>query len=109
WLLVGKLVVVFNLLLEAVQFGFKLRDEFMLVRVVVNIAQFVWIPYEVIKFPLVLFPEVNQFVRRGADAVVGAGVMVALVVIVPVVIAGPPTSREVPFQQGHEAFALHFG
>src|SRR4051794_22914541 len=71
-LLVGKLVLVLQRFLQAIKFLLQLSHHLLLGRVAVQVVQFVGILSQVIKFPLVLLPEVNQFVSPGADAIVSA-------------------------------------
>ena len=62
---------------------------------------------EVVEFPLIFFPKVNEFVRGGADAVMGAGVVVAGIMVVAVVETGAPVGGVLGFEEGDEAAALH--
>ena len=54
---------------------------------------------EVEHFPLIFFPKVDELVGFGADAEVGAGVVVSGVVVVAVIHAGAPTSGSFAFEE----------
>src|SRR5687767_12011477 len=108
-LLVGEAVVVLEMLFEAGEFGLERGDEDRVRWVVVNVAEFFWVVFQIVEFPLIFFPKVDQFVGFGADAVVGAGVVMAGIVVVAVVHGFAPVVRNFAFEEGDEAAALDVG
>ncbi len=93
-----KLVPVLEVIFEAIQFAREAGHGLFLVWIIVEVAQFIGVFDEVKQFPLILFPEMDQLVRLGADAVMGAGIMVAGIMIITVIHAGAPIPRALAFE-----------
>ena len=69
--------------------------------------QLVGIVHEIEQLPLILVPEIDQFVGLRADAVMGPGVVVSGIVVVAIVHRGPPVGRCTPAQHWQQAPPLH--
>ena len=59
------------------------------------------------KFPLILFPVVDEFVSVSANSLVNSGVIITGVVLVAVIEAGSPVRRLLAFQERQKAATLH--
>jgi hypothetical protein len=104
---VRELVVVLYLLFQTVKLGLERVNHRLLCRVIVEIVHFRRILQQIVKFPLVPFPKINQFVSFSSHAVMRSSVMITGIVIVPVIESRAPVGRAFASHQRYEAPALH--
>ena len=64
------------------QLGFQGRGQFLLAGLAVQIVKLERIVHQIEQLPLLLLPEIDQFLCAGTDPVVCAGIVIAGVVVV---------------------------
>jgi hypothetical protein len=64
-LTVGELVLILDRLLEAVKFGFEFGHSALEMGLVIDIPQFLGVHPQIVHFPLILFPKMNEFMGLG--------------------------------------------
>ena len=91
--MIGEAVVVLELFFESGEFGFQRGEENGVGRVVVDVVELFRILDQVVEFPLIFFPKMDELVSFGADTVVGAGIMVTRIMGIALLHAGAPVRR----------------
>jgi hypothetical protein len=92
---IGELVGIAEVPFELGETFLELGDDWLGPGIRVEIPHFFGVLLEVIEFPLILAPEVNEFVSGSADSVVGASVVMTGIVVVAIIEGVTPVIRRV--------------
>src|SRR5262245_30701337 len=92
-LFIRQLIVVAQVSLQFSQPALKIGGQGFKTRFAVYVVVFVRVIREIEQFPLILFPEIDQLVRPGPNAVVRSRIVVTGVVIVAIVHRASPVRR----------------
>ncbi len=96
---IGVLAVVLVLDLQSPKLPFELLKKLLgcgsisALRVMQEVILLVWVIRNIEQFVDVFAPVINQLVRRGPDSVMGCGIVVSRVVVVPIVNRLAPIAR----------------
>lgn len=96
------MVLVLELTSEALELCFQLFGEFCHGWLTVKVLLFTRVSFEIEQFPSVDFPVMDEFVGGGAYAVMGSGVVMSRIVVVPVVHGCAPVAWRISGEYGFQ-------